>query len=391
MQSNDPIDLTVDPRDILPQVIKDEWLPDEAGSVLYLFQGFNWYPPHPSPYVLPSNLQSVLHQDKVQEFDHQSLLTIGPPPSTILEVYQNAIKKTAIKKTQHPVHSISFQLSYGDLIRLPVWVFSYWAEIGHAVHFQKKWRIALTWVQKHSVSPMAKELCSPVLLGLSSVSWSQVGGYTCDIIPLFADSSRESYLTSFHIDHIISQTKAEFEKSLGPHMTNCHIFATVDHIEAIIRFYGNVRAGKRGHLWDKLMMAENSIIRGEVNTLGDVIHLPEHWVSVVVDFQQQQILYGDSLGQKIPRREYHALEHWIKHLVNRSSKLPVSDKITVHQLPTGHQEDASSCGLFALNAITHHYLKHPLLDSGPIILACRRMEIALDITGSMTVCLFYSL
>ena len=148
---------------------------------------------------------------------------------------------------------------------------------------------------------MAKELCSLVLLGLSSVSWSQVGGYTCNITPLFVDSSRESYLTSFHINHIISQTKAELEKTLGPHMTNCHIFATVDHFEAITHFYGNVHVGKQGHLWDRLMVAENSTIKGEVDTLGGVMHLPEHWVSVVVDFQQQQILYGDSLGQKIPR------------------------------------------------------------------------------------------
>ena len=65
MQHNDLIDLMVDPRDLLPQVIKDEWLPDEAGSVLSLFQKFNWYPPHPSPYILPSNLQSALHQDKI--------------------------------------------------------------------------------------------------------------------------------------------------------------------------------------------------------------------------------------------------------------------------------------------------------------------------------------
>ena len=139
------------------------------------------------------------------------------------------------------------------------------------------------------------------------------------------------------------------------------------------------------------MVVENSIIMGGVNSLGGVMHLPEHWASVVIDFQQQQILYSDSLGQNIPKQECYALERWIKHLASRSSKLPTRDNITICQLPTGYQEDTSSCGLFALNAITHYYLKHPLLDSSPIVLACRRMEIALDIIGSMTVCLSYPL
>ena len=275
-----------------------------------------------------------------------------------------------IKKTQYPIHSISFQPSHGDLIRLPVWVFSYWAEIGHAVHFWKWWKVVLTWVQKHSVSPLAKELCGLILLGLSSVSWSRVGGYTCDITPLFADSSRESYLTSFHIDHVISQTKAHYENNLGPHVTNPHIFATVDYFDAITQFYSTVHVGKQGYLWDKLMAAENSIIKGEIHTLGGVIHLPEHWVSVVVDFQQQHILYGDSLGHNIPRREHCALEYWMKHLVDRSSKLPASNNITIHQLPIGYQEDTSSCGLFALNVVTHYYLKNSLIDFDPIVLAC---------------------
>ena len=63
--------------------------------------------------------------------------------------------------------------------------------------------------------------------------------------------------------------------------------------------------------------------------------------------------------------------------------------ITLHQLPTGSQDDSTSCGLFSLNAIAHHYLESLLLYPDPIMLACRRMEIASDIIGSMTVCLFY--
>ena len=69
------------------------------------------------------------------------------------------------------------------------------------------------------------------------------------------------------------------------------------------------------------MEVENRIILGEVDTLGGVLYLPLHWVSVVVNFQQQQILYGNSLKQEIPSQEHDALEHWIKHLAGWSTML----------------------------------------------------------------------
>ena len=59
------------------------------------------------------------------------------------------------------------------------------------------------------------------------------------------------------------------------------------------------------------------------------------------------------------------------------------------ELPTGHQTDGTSCGLFALNSIAHHHLGFPLLPSDPVPLACRRIEIALNIIGMMTVCVFF--
>ena len=291
MQQDNPIDLTVDPRDLLPQIIKDELLPSEEGSVLYLFQTFNHYPPHLYQYILPSNFQSALHQDDVQDFNYKTLLTIGPPSSTILRAYQDGIKESP-----HPIYSITLRPCYSDPVRMPAWALVYWTEIGHVVCFQNQWKTALAWVQKQSVSPTAKELCNLILLGLSSISWSCISSYTCDIIPLFADSSRESYLTSFHIDHIVSQTKVQYEKIHGSDITSHHIFATVDHFNAITQFYGGVHARKQGSVWDNLLVIENSVIMGEVDSLGGVMHLPEHWVSAVIDFQQQQILYGDSLG-----------------------------------------------------------------------------------------------
>ena len=79
----------------------------------------------------------------------------------------------------------------------------------------------------------------------------------------------------------------------------------------------------------------------------------------------------------------------ILHQLSTLSILPTGNKITIHKLPTGCQEDTTSYSLFALNAISHYYLEDLLLYPNPTVLVCCQMEIALDIISSMMVCLFH--
>ena len=365
MLSNDPIDLTKDLQDLLPQAVIDEWLPPEHKSILFLFQKFKQYPPHPCHYILPSNLQQFLHQDPIQDFDFRSFLDIPPPAlPEISRAYQ-----TAINGSPTPILSVTLQPDHGNLVLLPAWIFDYWKEIGRVVDIRKQWKVALAWVKKQSTLPQARELCQNILLALSTFPWSHHAAYTKDITPLFLNSSMASFLNSFHINHVMEQIQSQYEvQHEGGHTTQT-IFASVDYFNAILHFYGSVPAKKEGYLWDILMAVENKIVIGEVTTFCGVMNLPLHWVSVVINFQQLKILYGDSLGRKMPKREHHACKRWIKHLINRSSKF-TSGEIAIGHLPIGNQKDSNSCGLFALNAIAHHYINTPLLPSDETSLVC---------------------
>jgi hypothetical protein len=385
MSSNDPVDLTVDPKDNLPQAVIDNFLPNENKSILYLFQEYNKYPPHPSHYILPTNFNSFLHPTPVQEFDHQTLLQVPPPMLPgFSKSYQDAIKVSG-----SPTLSVTLQPQHSDPVTLPVWIFDYWVEIERVVKLRKQWKVAFTWVQSYSMLLPSAEICQSLLLGLSSFSWSHHAAYTRDITPLLSNSGMESFLNSFQIDHMVGRVGTEYEAQHGVDQAKHHIFATVDNFDAIESFYGVVHKKKDGYLWNALMEIENKIVTGEVNSFGGVMHLPLHWVSVVIDFQQLKIHYGDSFGDPMPKRKYKAFERWINHLVTRSSQL--SGNITLGPLETGQQMDYISCGLFALNSIAHHYLNTPLLLSDKILLVGRRMEIALDIISTMTVCIFTSL
>ena len=244
------------------------------------------------------------------------------------------------------------------------------------------------WVQTHSVLPSAAELCYELFLGLSSFSWLRDVAYNKDIAELLSSTSKKLYLSSFHTDHIMSWTKTQYERQYGLDVTRHHIFAKVDHFNAILSFYGNVHATREGWIWENLKEIENRVIMGEVDSMSGAIHLPDHWVSIVINFPQHQILYGDSLRNPIPRHVYCACEHWVRTLIQQSANLGDDGEINADELPTGHQTDGTSCGLFALNSIAHHHFGFPLLPSDPVPPACHQIEIALDIIGTMTVCIF---
>lgn len=385
MASDEPIDLTLDLKDLLPQAVLDGWLPDENKSILFLFQEFNQYPLPPCHYIQPTNLQSFLHETTIQEFDYTSLLRVQPlAVPEISKAYQGAIKKS-----KSPIHSVTLQPQQGPPVTLPVWIFHYWAEIGRVVDIKKRWKVALTWVKHYSTFPEAQELSQALLLGLSYFSWSHHAAYTCDITPLLSNSSKESFLNTFHIDEVMGKIQSQYEAQHGPNVAKHYFFATVDHMNAIVHFYGPNRGKKDDSFKHLLMSIENEISLGDVDEFCGVMHLPSlHWVSIVINFRQSRILYGDSLGQGMQRREHKACKEWIEHLIKRSGVL-TGGKITISNLPTGQQLDSNSCGLFALNSIAHHYLNEPLLPSDSTTLACRRMEIALDIINKMTVCISF--
>jgi hypothetical protein len=66
-------------------------------------------------------------------------------------------------------------------------------------------------------------------------------------------------------------------------------------------------------------------------------------------------------------------------MLRRSGKEIPEEDISIYPLATAIQQDFNTCGLFALNAIEHHYFKSPLLQSDVLSLAQYRMEIALSL------------
>jgi len=383
-----PIDLTEDPVDQIPPDIVRDWLPTVNEAVKHLFT-FNRYPKHKMHYFLPPTLDPMLHEDSVLDFDPSTLLQFGPPTNpSIPKAYHDAIKSAP-----HPIYSVTFSLdpTFKELVRLPFWIITYWREMESALSYRMKWETALEWLQSHSESPATIGRCRDLMMALSFFPWSGNNISVENIGTLFASSSAKCCLTTWHVDYMIKHMSSQYQELHEPEISGRHIFANMDMLDTIVKFYGTPHTpDKTGNpLWEHLASVENQIILGKVDSVGGAHYLPGHWVSVILDVQRGHILFGCSLGRPIPRLERNAFTQWMLRLSQKSGRNIGTDSVLVRHLPTGYQDDSVSCGLFALNAIGHHYLGHQLLPTNQISLVCARMDIALDLLNGNIVCQYH--
>jgi hypothetical protein len=380
------IDLTWDLEDCLPPTVLTNWLPTQNKSVFHLLS-FKNYPANKIKYIIPSDFSVVLHREALTNFPCSTLSQLAPPVNPkAVEDYQ-----AAIKAAKHPVHSITLKLPVrlGNPVNVPVWIFDYWREINLATSYREQWKSALVWLESYSELTETASHCQEVLMALSFFPWSGNNVSVRDVTSLLSNHGPESYLSDLHIDSMGKRISTLYQQLKGPRVSKRHIIMSVNLLGAITTFYGGKHPPtKTGNtLWESLMEIENSIIQGEIDSVGGVYHLPLHWVSIIFNTQEWSILYGDPLGELLPKLERLAFTKWIQHLMYRSKGNTNSNSISIQRLPTGYQDDTTSCGLFALNALDSYYLGSPLLSPDQVSVALARMDIALHLLQENMVCI----
>jgi hypothetical protein len=323
-------------------------------------------------YYQSPNIRQLLHEEKITNFDPHILLQLGPPSSDLSDSYKAAIKAVSL-----PIHSFTLIQISGHSVRLPIWVFDYWRKIKYAMEYRHQWKNVLEWLRGISESESMDKICKQVMIGLSHFPWN---GYNCTVHDMTALLT-ESYLSDFHIDYALTKIFHHHLNHYGINVSNCHAPLTVSDLDSITTAYKvNIQSARAAHKSQHLLDTENKIISGHIHSVAGVLHLPNHWTSLVLMFKPPKILYGDSLGCPMPSKKASAFRRWMCHMLNRSGhQMPESD-ICIYPLQTMNQQDPNSCGLFALNAIRHHYLPHNtlLLQPNHLSVAHCRMEHALD-------------
>ena len=230
-------------------------------------------------------------------------------------------------------------------------------------------------------------ICDEVMTGLSYFPWNGANCSVHDMVSVLSNS----WLSDYHIDSVLTKISQHYFYHYGAEASSCHTFLPVFDIGAIVSAYKS--CGYHGHAEDKgkhLLEVENSIILGHIHSVAGVLHLHNHWTSLVVTFRPPRIFYGDSLGKPMPSDKASSFRQWISHMSSWSGYKVQESDISIYPLEIVSQQDSNSCGLLALNAISHYYLQQnsPLLQADALSLARYRMEIALELLQEGAVSLF---
>jgi len=231
------------------------------------------------------------------------------------------------------------------------------------------------------------EICDQVMAGLSCFPWNGANCSVHDMTSLLSDS----WLSDFHIDYFLKKTPHRYCSAYGAEASNLLVLLSIFDIGSIFSAYkGSVHYGGAAEKGKNLLEVENRIILGQVNSVAGVLHLQNHWTSLVITFKPPRIFYGDSLGNKIPPNKASAFQRWISHMLSQSGYGFQEADISIYPLEITVQQDLISCGLLALNAVSHHFLQQnsPLLQSDILSLARYWIEIALELLEEGAVSLF---
>ena len=159
----------------------------------FLSNSTNILPTHPTTSYPPAFSHSYINMQS-KHLNTNPSRSHPPALPSIFKAYQDAIKQS-----KYLIQLVTLRLYHRSTITLPVSNFDYWKEIGHTVD-----------------TPLATEFCQRLLLGLSSFSWSHCVSQTCDIVPLFSNTSKGLHVTSFHLNHMTTQMKTQYQKNFGP-------------------------------------------------------------------------------------------------------------------------------------------------------------------------------
>ncbi|KAF8314150.1 uncharacterized protein EI90DRAFT_3022462 [Cantharellus anzutake] len=254
---------------------------------------------------------------------------------------------------------------------VPVSIVRIWEVLFQIHNVQRMWRESEAQVEKlASRFPTHRIAIKVAINRLLSCEWNtEVLGFSKSILGSIGGLIRHLTLSclvttdiSYHIELL--------ERDLEAHGIHARLFSPID-IQYLtgcaMQLDGNGHKRYTNDCTCKVLRRFGSeLSSGTMSQFGGITHINNnHWVAFVISATESTIYLADSLhqptGVDIAAKEaVNALQWWLNmsYLESNQSVLPFH----VAPLPIAYQNDATSCGFFALNALMHCFIpmKYPL-------------------------------
>jgi hypothetical protein len=338
----------------------EQYLPDKRLTIL-TFLAFEL--PAATP-AAPGFVRRELFVSKLppNSENFHEISSLRTPPANIVRSLEDLVKNPSINSIQCP-HEAS-----ADGKHFPISTVLYWARVIAIREIQTRWRHAVDRLQAKMDEDVDSVLLKAAFQALSYVPWS---GH----VPLN---------NVVHIHHLSAFFTTEW-------LTDKHELLMLDLLKEDLQQEGQYNILVENTAFSLLLKATNSdqqfyptkkhykwlrdkgeaLKKGEYTHLATIVNINEvHWVAVIIDTQNRQILYGDPLRNTIPNDLKRVLDWWLGYHMENAH-------FPYQLLPVSKQSDSFSCGVLSYDALRSFLLKNKLELIDPIHVHNERIRIFL--------------
>lgn len=351
----------------LPQDVEAQILPSPNLSILELLQ---YDLPIQHPKYLPSQIAAFFDKNLPNETDPLLISRIPTPSKEVI----HSLQKHAIKSNDMSIKCIHSMAVDGKTY--PLWIIVYWVKVGTVREIRDSWQKSEVYLRdclqrwKKSKNIEGLNVVNQIFDVLAIVRWSDTlcgfpsnAAESLDSLTYYASSK---WLTGEHANQMLDLLRKDLQRR---HKSNIEVLSTYFLPKISQGFNDNDRYSNNNtfHLYRRI---GDDLATGISDQIAFLVNLDRnHWVSVIIDFRKQKILYGDSLGHAISASMQDILTWWTRFHSNAN--------FTIEKLPITIQEDSFSCGLLAWNSLAVYFTGTKLLSVNEV--AEGRLKVMLDI------------
>jgi hypothetical protein len=346
------------------------------GSHLSISSFLEFHTPSVTPASTPlPDIQQYFCSDLPHSTAGQNLLSLLPIPS---EPIVTALVSMAPAAWDSGKRSVIYAHT-DTTFTYPFWVIAFWERVMKEITPSRlKWQAARRFVEQQSCDPSepTRSVASHFQRLLSMFPWQgDVCGFT-DFSPIYT-------LAQFASRDWLCDTNINFALELVRRQIKSNNFLAPFHDILQTYFVAKLRAVFESHnqrsdylsAGDCLQLRQvGQDVANGMLSIGMICFVhSNHWLALVIEGSSHTIFIGDSLGHEAPASLRHAVERWLA----AHTPIPFEWK----PLACTRQQDQYSCGIFAVNAIGHHFLPdtYPLVLSRTSALDVARMQLGVAV------------
>ncbi|KAI0688683.1 hypothetical protein C8T65DRAFT_700472 [Cerioporus squamosus] len=222
--------------------------------------------------------------------------------------------------------------------RYPLWILTYWLRMCDILTLRASWAGCCSWLSKQTRDPVASTVFETAIQHLETLpcnvptsALGRVAIHTSDFLQFISDR----WLSDEHVNLMVAHINRRLQEA--PELAA--------RVEAKDEAFYDASSPRYLNLLETKLGPKPRCV------LYFPVYLPEyhHWITIRVNFFRNEISYADSLGQAIPSpKEILERTRWWA-----SKRFTGKFKVIGHKLSIGRQLDGYSCGICAINAMTH--------------------------------------